>query len=136
MRTTTLAAIVTAFTTAALVATAGPAAADDGEPVDPVDTVLLDETATTEIYTQALRCMNLEPAAATAATLSLGYGSLGTGSVMDLLSGLINTGSVILSVELPNATGSYAPGSLGSYGPEASIGEALTIPVASLGGAS
>jgi hypothetical protein len=54
----------------------------------------------------------------------------------DLLTGLINAGSVILSVELPNATGSYAPGSLGSYGPEASIGDVLTIPVASLGGAS
>ncbi|WP_404850818.1 hypothetical protein [Dietzia kunjamensis] len=136
MRTTTLAAIVTAFTTAALVATAGPAAADDGEPVDPVDTDVPGGCVIIETYTQALRCMNLEPAAATAATLSLGYGSLGTGSVMDLLSGLINTGSVILSVELPNATGSYAPGSLGSYGPEASIGDVLTIPVASLGGAS
>ena len=57
-------------------------------------------------------------------------------TLMDLLTGLINAGSVILSVELPNATGSYAPGSLGSYGPEASIGDVLTIPVASLGGAS
>lgn len=136
MRTTTLAAIVTAFTTAALVATAGPAAADDGELVDPMDTDVPAGCVIIETYTQALRCMNLEPAAAAVSTLSLGYGSLGTSSLMDLLSGLINTGSVILSVELPNATGSYAPGSTGSYGPEASIGEALTIPVASLGGAS
>ena len=54
---------------------------------------------------------------------SLGYGSLGTGSLLDLLTGAINTGSVVLSVDVPNSTGSYAPGSLGSYGPEASVAE-------------
>lgn len=136
MRTTTFATAVTAVTVAALVAAAGPAAADEGDPVTPVDPDVAAGCVFIETYTQALRCMNLEPAAATAATVSLGYGSLGTGSLADLLSGLVNTGSVVLSVVLPNSTGSYAPGSLGSYGPEASIGEALTVPIASLGGAS
>ncbi|MEB8325348.1 hypothetical protein NGF75_05015 [Dietzia kunjamensis] len=136
MRTTTLAATVSALAAAALLTGAGTATADDGEPVGPVDTDTAAGCVYIRTHTEALRCMNLEPAAAAAATLSLGYGSMGTGSLMDLLSGLINTGSIILSVELPNATGSYAPGSLGSYGPEASIGDVLTIPVASLGGAS
>ncbi|MGN7226105.1 hypothetical protein ACTHQW_07180 [Dietzia maris] len=136
MRTTTLAATVSALAAAALVATAGPAAADDGDRLDPVDTDVPAGCVYIETYAAALRCMNLEPAAVTAGTLSLGYGSLGTGSLMDLLSRLINTGSVVLSVDLPNATGSYAPGSLGSYGPEASIGELVTLPIGSIAGAS
>ncbi|MCY1659039.1 hypothetical protein OVA21_17905 [Dietzia sp. SL131] len=136
MRTTTLAATVSALAAAALLTGAGTATAQQIDRVEPVD---LDDAAGClyiTIHTKALRCMNLEPAAVAVSPLSLGYGSLGTGSLTDLLSGLINTGSIILSVELPNATGSYAPGSLGSYGPEASIGDVLTIPVASLGGAS
>ena len=120
MRTTTLAATVSALAAATLLTGAGTAAAD--EP---------DESADMGTIRSVLLAPNVGEALG-----SIGYGSLGTGSLMDLLTGLINAGSVILSVELPNATGSYAPGSLGSYGPEASIGDALTIPVASLGGAS
>lgn len=70
------------------------------------------------------------------AGLSLGYGSFGTGSLMGLISNLVNAGSVVLSVDVPNSTGSYAPGSFGSYGPEASIGELSVAPLGSLGGAS
>lgn len=136
MRTTTLAATVSALAAATLLTGAGTATAQQIDRVDPMDPDAAAGCLYITTHTDALRCMNLEPAAAAVSTLSLGYGSLGTSSLMDLLTGLINAGSVILSVELPNATGSYAPGSLGSYGPEASIGDALTIPVASLGGAS
>ncbi|AVM64244.1 MULTISPECIES: hypothetical protein [Dietzia] len=64
---------------------------------------------------------------------SLGYGSLGTGSLMDLVSLIVSTGSAVLSLEIPNATGSYAPGSLGSYGPEASLGHLSATLTGSLG---
>lgn len=136
MRTTTLATTVSALAAAALLTGAGTATA---EQIDEVDTVDLDTAAGcvyVPTFVSGARCMNLEPAILAAATGSIGYGSLGTGSLMDLISGVINTGSVLLSVDVPNATGSYAPGSLGSYGPEASIGEVLTVPIASLGGAS
>ena len=136
MRATTLATTVSALAAAVLLTGAGAASAQTVDEVEPADPDTAAGCVFIRTYTEALRCMNLEPAAATAGTLSLGYGSLGTGSLMDLLSGLINTGSVVLSVDVPNSTGSYAPGSLGSYGPEASIGELVTLPIASLGGAS
>lgn len=120
MRTTTLAATVSALTAAALLTGAGTAAAEESDDAPGPGTI---------------RSGLLAPVVGETLGV-IGYGSFGTGSLMDLLSGLINTGSVVLSVDLPNATGSYAPGSLGSYGPEASIGDLLTIPIASLGGAS
>ena len=139
MRTTALAA--TALTAAALLAGGGTATAEEADPADTVDTVdPVDTDARAgcvyiSVFPRESRCMNVDPAEF-APTTGSGYGSFGTGSLMDLLSGLINTGSVVLSVDLPNSTGSYAPGSLGSYGPEASIGGLLTLPTASLGGAS
>ena len=145
MRTTALAA--TALTAAALLAGGGTAMAEEADPVDtvgpadtvdtvgPVDTETSAGCVSIPVFAGLNRCMNVDPAAF-APTSGSGYGSFGTGSLMDLLSGLINTGSVVLSVDLPNATGSYAPGSLGSYGPEASIGGLLTVPTASLRGAS
>lgn len=136
MRTTTLAATVSTLAAAALLTGAGTATAEQIDRVDPVDLDVVAGCVDIYIFADVTRCMNLEQAVFDAATGSIGYGSFGTGSLMDLLSGLINTGSVVLSVDLPNSTGSYAPGSLGSYGPEASIGNLLTIPVASLGGAS
>ena len=135
MRTSALAAVSTAFAAAALLTGAGSAVADPAEPMDPLTPGVDAGCVYITTPTGALRCMTLDPASFTA-TGSLGYGSGGTGSLMDLLSGILNTGSVVLSVELPNSTGSYAPGSLGSYGPEASIGELSVAPVASLAGAS
>ncbi|AWH91073.1 hypothetical protein [Dietzia lutea] len=120
MRATTLATTVSALAAAALLTGAGAASAQETEDSEGPGTI---------------RSGLLSPAVSEAIG-SIGYGSLGTGSLMDLLSGLINTGSVVLSVDVPNSTGSYAPGSLGSYGPEASIGELVTLPIASLGGAS
>lgn len=121
MRATTLAATVSALAAAALLTTgAGAATAQEPEDSEGSGTI---------------RSALLSPAVSEAIG-SIGYGSLGTGSLMDLLSGLINTGSVALSVDVPNATGSYAPGSLGSYGPEASLGEIFLIPIGSLAGAS
>lgn len=137
MRTTTLAATASALTAAALLTGAGTAAADEpDDKVGPVDTEIAAGCVYIPTFGGGDRCLNLDQAVSAVAAGSIGYGSFGTGSLMDLLSGLINTGSVILSVELPNATGSYAPGSLGSYGPEASIGNLLALPIASLGGAS
>lgn len=145
MRRTALTTAVSALAAAALLAGAGTAAADEvapGAPVVPVEEVGpvdLDEVAECVFlptFTGVVRCMVLEPAELAAVTGSLGYGSLGTGSLADLLTGIINAGSVALSVDLPNATGSYAPGSTGSYGPEASVGQVLTTPIASVGGAS
>lgn len=131
MRTTTLAATTSALTAAALVLGAGTAAAEDvaqaGTPDKP-NCVVIETFGGT-------RTMCLTPQML-GAPGSLGYGSAGTGSLADLLSGIINAGSVALSVDLPNLTGSYAPGSLGSYGPEASIGQVLTGSVGSAGGAS
>jgi hypothetical protein len=69
-----------------------------------------------------------------AAAGSFGYGSFGTGSLADLITGLINSASVTLSVDVPNSTGSYAPGSLGSYGPEAAIGQLSVGSIGSVGG--
>lgn len=138
MRATTLAAAVSALAAATLLTGAGAATAQTGEPgetVGPVDQGTDAGCVYVKVFPGAVRCMNLDPAMIAAAG-SIGYGSLGTGSLMDLLSGLINTGSVALSVDVPNATGSYAPGSLGSYGPEASLGEILLIPIGSLAGAS
>ncbi|EYT62058.1 hypothetical protein H483_0111535 [Dietzia sp. UCD-THP] len=127
MRTTMLAAASSALMTAALVVGAGSAAAAPDEPTEPF---------CVWIQTQnGLRCMSVDPATIDALG-SLGYGSFGTGSLMDLLSTIINTGSVVLSVDVPNSTGSYAPGSLGSYGPEASIGELAVGSIGSIAGAS
>lgn len=86
-------------------------------------------------FAQLSRCMAAGPDEVDSLS-SLGYGSLGTGSLADLLSTVINTGSVVLSVDVPNSTGSYAPGSLGSYGPEAAIGALLVSPIGSIAGAS
>ena len=136
MRRTSLATVVSALATSALLTGAGTATADEEQSVPPVD---LDTPAGCVYITPStgvVRCMNLDPAQLAAVTGSFGYGSFGTGSLADLLTGIINAGSVVLSVDLPNSTGSYAPGSTGSYGPEASVGEILTIPIASLGGAS
>ncbi|MFN3339797.1 MAG: hypothetical protein ACK40Z_08875 [Dietzia sp.] len=127
MRTTMLAAASTALTAAALLTGAGSATAAPAEPTAPYC-----------VWIQTLngtRCMSVDPATIDVLG-SLGYGSLGTGSLMDLLTTIINTGSVVLSVDVPNSTGSYAPGSLGSYGPEASIGELSVGSVGSLAGAS
>ncbi|MDX2357877.1 hypothetical protein [Dietzia sp. PP-33] len=129
MRTTILAAASTALTAAALLAGAGTATAAPTE--ESAEPYCVEITT----FTNAGRCMTITPEMIDSLS-SLGYGSFGTGSLMDLLSMIINTGSVALSVDLPNATGSYAPGSLGSYGPEASIGTLSVGPVASLAGAS
>ena len=135
MRATTLATTVSTLAAAALLTGAGAATAQTGEPVGPVEPDTAAGCVYVVVFPKTERCMNLDPAMIAAAG-SIGYGSLGTGSLMDLLSGLINTGSVALSVGVPNSTGSYAPGSLGSYGPEASLGEILLIPIGSLAGAS
>ena len=79
------------------------------------------------------RIMCLTPAVA-GAVGDLGYGSFGTGSLADLITQVINTGSVVLSVDVPNSTGSYAPGSVGSYGPEASVGQVAVGSIGSVGG--
>ena len=136
MRRTALTTAVSALASAALLTGAGTAAADEEQPMTPVDLDTPAGCVFIESFTDAVRCMNLDPAQLAAVTGSFGYGSFGTGSLADLLTGIINAGSVVLSVDLPNSTGSYAPGSTGSYGPEASVGEILTIPIASLGGAS
>lgn len=123
MRTSILATATSALAAAALIAGAGTAAAEQKFCI-PIET-----------HVGGIRCMTMTPAEA-AALGSLGYGSLGTGSLLDLLTGGINTGSTALSLDIPNATGSYAPGSLGSYGPEAAIGELSVGSIGSLGGAS
>lgn len=116
MRKTTLAATTSALAALALLAGAGTAAADEPE----------NGTIRAGLLTPAL----------TEALGSIGYGSAGTGSLADLLTGMINTGSTALSVDLPNLTGSYAPGSVGSYGPEASVGQVLTGSLGNVAGAS
>lgn len=161
MRKSVLTAFSTAIAAAALLTGAGAAAAQSAEPVgsagsggsaqespvipegpevhgnpiDPVDPEIPAECVFIKTAAGLVRCMDLDPAML-GALGSIGYGSLGTGSLMDLLTGLVNGGSVVLSVDVPNSTGSYAPGSLGSYGPEASIGELALIPIGSLSGAS
>lgn len=130
MRMPTFAALATALAAATLVTGAGTAAAEDAGP---------QEDARSErqcLLTQTFmgpRCMNLDPATFDA-NGTLGYGSFGTGSLADLMNGIVNFGSVALSMDVPNSTGSYAPGSLGSYGPEASVGEVLVGSVTPLGG--
>lgn len=132
MRTTTLAATTSALAAVALLAGAGTAAAQDvDQPETPDEPVCLE----IETFGGASRTMCLTPQTLDALG-SLGYGSAGTGSLADLLTGVINTGSVALSVDLPTLTGSYAPGSFGSYGPEASVGQVLTGSIGSLAGAS
>lgn len=113
MRTTIRASAVSALAVAALVAGAGTAAAEKA-------------TIPERLLTPAV----------TEAVSSLGYGSLGTGSLMDLLTGAVGVGSTTLSVGIPNLTGSYAPGSFGSYGPEASLGEILIGSVGPLSGST
>lgn len=126
-------ALVSALAAATLVAGTGVAHAEDVEEppkYDPDAEVCVFITT----YTGVVRPMCLFPTAGEGGGASLGYGSFGTGSLADLLTGIINTGSVVLSVEVPNSTGSYAPGSTGSYGPEASVGQVLTGSVGSAGG--
>ncbi|MFN3601613.1 MAG: hypothetical protein ACK4UY_09520 [Dietzia sp.] len=127
MRTTMLAAASSALMAAALLTGAGSAAAEPAEPTPQYCVWIQTMTGN--------RCMTVDPATIDALG-SLGYGSFGTGSLMDLLTTIINTGSVVLSVDVPNSTGLYAPGSLGSYGPEASIGELSVGSIGSLAGAS
>lgn len=117
--TSTLAAAVAA---GAILAGAGAAAAQDDAPPIVTNPDVNAECIDVVLHTGAKRCMMIDPLLA-GQLGSLGYGSLGTGSLLDLLTGAINTGSVVLSVDVPNSTGSYAPGSLGSYGPEASVAE-------------
>ena len=106
-----------------------------GDPIEPADPEIPAECVYIKTAAGLIRCMDLDPAVVGALS-SIGYGSLGTGSLADLLTGLVNTGSVVLSVDVPNSTGSYAPGSVGSYGPEAAIGNLALLPIASLAGAS
>lgn len=141
MRTTARTTAVSALAAAALLVGAGTAAADEEQPVTPVDLDTPAGCVFIESFTGVVRCMTLDPAELDpaeldAASRSFGYGSFGTGSLADLLTGIINSGSVVLSVDVPNSTGSYAPGSTGSYGPEAVVGQVLTLPLASLGGLS
>lgn len=135
MRTSILATATSALAAAALLAGAGAAAAQDDPPPNPTDLEVDAGCVDIETFAGAVRCMNVDPALV-GQLGSLGYGSLGTGSLVDLFSVGINTGSTTLSLDVPNSTGSYAPGSLGSYGPEASIGELSVGSIGSLGGAS
>lgn len=121
--TTLSAAASSALAAAALIAVPGTAAAQEQFCI-PI-----------ENYTGTPRCMVIDPAAPVAPG-SLGYGSFGTGSLADLLAGVINAGSTTLSLDIPIATGSYAPGSFGSYGPEAAIGQLFVGSLGSLAGAS
>ncbi|MGX1856525.1 hypothetical protein ACWIFB_03730 [Dietzia sp. NPDC055340] len=135
MRKTALVSAASALAAATIFAASGVAHAEDGEPAPTVDLDTPAGCVFIPTYTGVVWCMTLDAATAAVVAGSFGYGSLGTGSLADLISGLINTGSVVLSVGVPNSTGSYAPGSTGSYGPEASVGQLLTAPLASLGGA-
>ena len=134
MRKTALASAATALAAATMLAGAGAAHAD--EPVPQTDLTKRAECIRIETFT-GIRGACLDPAEA-GQLGSIGYGSFGTGSLADLLTGAVNLGSVALSVAGPNSVGStgfYLPGSTGSYGPEASIGELLTGSLGSLGGA-
>lgn len=131
MRKTIHATTASALAAAALIVGAGTAAAADPEaPADDSPTCVF-----IEIYDGTLRCMTVLPGM-TEALGSIGYGSAGTGSLMDLLTGAINLGSTTLSVDVPNSTGSYAPGSFGSYGPEASVGQLLTGSLGTVAGST
>ena len=117
MRKTILATAASALAAAALVAGAGTAAADDGEEQGTIPERLLSPAMIDSLG-------------------SIGYGSAGTGSLMDLVTGVINFGSTTLSLDVPSSIGWYAPGSTGSYGPLAPVGEVLTASVAVIGGTS
>lgn len=118
MRTSILTTAASALAATALVAGAGTAAAEEaGEQ-------------------RSIRAGLLTPSVGET-TGSFGYGSGGTGSLMDLITGVINVGSTTLSVDVPNSVGStgfYAPGSFGSYGPLVPFGEVLTASVGVIGG--
>ncbi|HIW67172.1 MAG TPA: hypothetical protein H9878_03445 [Candidatus Dietzia merdigallinarum] len=135
MRKTALASAATALAAATMLAGAGAAHAD--EPGPQTDLTKRAECILIETFRGVNRQACLDPAEA-GQLGSIGYGSFGTGSLADLLTGAVNLGSVALSVAVPNSVGStgfYLPGSTGSYGPEASIGELLTGSLGSLGGA-
>ena len=134
MRKTALVSAASALAAATILAATGAAHAEEGEPAPPVDPDTPAGCVFIHTYTGVVRCMTLDAATAAVAAGSFGYGSLGTGSLADLLTGIINTGSVVLSVDVPNSTGSYAPGSTGSYGPEAAIGQILTGSLGAVGG--
>ena len=126
-------ALVSALAAATLVAGSGAAHADDrdeGPEIDPDANPCIFITT----YTNVVRAMCLYPSVAADGVGGFGYGSFGTGSLADLLTGFVNAGSVVLSVDVPNSTGSYAPGSTGSYGPEASVGQTLTGSIGDAGG--
>lgn len=126
-------ALVSALAAATLVAGAGAAHADErdaGPEIDPDANPCIFITT----YTNVVRAMCLYPSVAADGVGGFGYGSFGTGSLADLLTGFVNAGSVVLSVDVPNSTGSYAPGSTGSYGPEASVGQTLTGSIGDAGG--
>lgn len=127
MRKTLLATASSALAAAALLVGAGTVGAQTCPEVIDAEQVDAGDRAT-------VPCRGLAPVSAGEPGSDLGYGSLGTGSLMDLITMVINTGSTTLSLAVPNATGSYAPGSFGSYGPEASIGELIVGPIGSLGG--
>ena len=126
--TSTLAATMAAGT---ILAGAGTAAAQADPPPNPTNTEIDGGCVDITTFTGLVRCMKMDPTVGTQLG-SLGYGSLGTGSLLDLLTGVINAGSVAISVDVPNSTGSYAPGSRGSYGPEASVAEMSVGSVGSL----
>lgn len=115
MRSTLIATAATALAAGAMLAGAGTAVA-----ADCVYVVQQDGQS---------RCVSFDPAQG-APQGGIGYGSFGTGSLADLFSQIVLTGSNALSLQAPIGTGSYAPGSTGSYGPEASVGE---LSVASVG---
>ena len=126
-------ALVSALAAATLVAGSGAAHADErdaGPEIDPDANPCIFITT----YTNVVRAMCLYPSVAADGVGGFGYGSFGTGSLADLLTGFVNAGSVVLSVDVPNSTGSYAPGSTGSYGPEASVGQTLTGSIGDAGG--
>ncbi|HHX85267.1 MAG TPA: hypothetical protein GX694_08060 [Actinomycetales bacterium] len=135
MRPTRRTALAAVLAASALVAGAGTAAAEDGEGSSgpTTDLTVRPGCVVIELFTGRARCLDLDPELVETLGGSLGYGSLGTGSLMDLVSLIVSTGSAVLSLEIPNATGSYAPGSLGSYGPEASLGHLSATLTGSLG---
>mgnify|MGYP001295981020 FL=1 len=127
MRMPTLAVVATALATTALVAGAGTAAADAPgaeEELTPETRCLITET-----FAQP-RCLNLLPSTDLGRTAA----DAGAGSLGGLVTGSLHLGSMTLSLDIPNSTGSYAPGSHGSYGPEAAIGRILVGSVGPLGG--
>lgn len=127
--------LAAALAAGSILACAGTAAAQDVPLPNPTDLEVDAGCVYITTFGGIIRCMTVD-AALGGQLGSLGYGSLGTGSLLDLLTGVINTGSTTLSVDVPNSTGSYAPGSLGSYGPEATIGELSVGSIGSLAGAS